>query len=168
MDGKLPICIIRPGLVYGPGKSEFLSDAGFQVGNGLVLVVGVGGRRLGLTYVENLVDALVLAERSQNFCGKLYNIVDIEQPTVRQYIRAYQHITGRQLTILYLPTFLWMVGFSLLDGLLRLVRGTSPNLAYRLRSIAHGPRLDTSAARKELGWEARVPFEEAMTRTLSR
>ncbi len=75
-DGDLPVCVIRPGLVYGPGHGEFLSDAGFRVSKGVVLVVGVGRRRLPLTYVENLVDALLLAAQSQDTCGRTYQIVD--------------------------------------------------------------------------------------------
>jgi len=161
-DGGLPVCIVRPGLVYGPGKSGFLSDAGFQVSDGLVLVVGMGGRRLGLTYVENLVDALLLAERREDSCGKTYHVVDPDQPTVRQYIRAYRQATGRRLVALYIPTFLWTAGFGLLDGLLRLVRGSSPNLGYRLRSIARGPLFDKASVQSDLGWRALTAFEEAI------
>lgn len=163
-DGKLRICIVRPGLVYGPGKAQFLPDAGFQVSNSLVLVVGLGNRQMGLTYVENLVDALLLAAQCEDSCGKTYHIVDPDQPNVRQYIRAYRDATGRRLTALYIPTFVWNAGFGLLDMLVRLVRGSSPNLGYRLRSIAHGPSFDATAAEEELGWEARVSFGESMRR----
>lgn len=165
-DGKLPLCIVRPGLVYGPGRAEFLADAGFRVADGLVLVVGLGGRRLGLSYVDNLVDALLLAGQHENSCGKTYHIIDPDQPTVRRYIQAYRQASGKRLIMLYIPTPLWTLGLDLLDGLLRLVRGSSPNLAYRLRSIARGPQYDTTRAQEELGWQARVPFEEAMRRTL--
>ena len=164
-DGKLPLCIVRPGLVYGPGSVEFLSDAGFRVSNGLALVIGMGRRRLALTYVANLVDALLLAEQCEDSCERTYHIVDPGQPTVRQYVRAYRQATGQQVTTLYIPTFLWAVGFGLLDELLRLVRGTSPNLTYRLRSIAHGPRFDTATAQRELGWEAPGSFEIGMQKT---
>ncbi len=164
---KLPVCIVRPGLVYGPGRNELLSDAGFRVGNGLVLVVGMGGRRLGLTYVENLVDALLLAERNGRSVGGLYHIVDPAAPTVRQYLRAYRQAAGQRLTAIYLPTFLWLAGLGLLDGLLRLARGASPHLSYRLRSIARGPRYETTAAQTGLGWRASVPFAEGMARAYS-
>jgi predicted dehydrogenase/nucleoside-diphosphate-sugar epimerase len=164
-EGKLALCIVRPGLVYGPGKSGFLSDAGFRVSNGLVLVVGMGIRRLGLSYVENLVDALLGAELSECSMGKTYHIVDPDQPTVHQYIKTYRQKTGKRLTALYIPAVMWTVGFYLLDGLLRLVRGSSPHLGYRLRSIARGPRYDTSAAKEQLGWNACVTFEEGMKKT---
>ncbi len=166
-EGRLPVCIIRPGLVYGSGKAEFLSDAGFRVSNSLVLVVGLGARRLGLTHVENLVDALLLAEQSEDSRGRPYHIVDPDQPTVRQYIWAYRRNTGERLTALYIPTFVWSMGFGLLDRLLRLARHSSRNLRYRLCSITRGPQYDTNRAQKELGWVAGITFEEAMRRALA-
>ena len=163
--GRLHICIVRPGLIYGPGRTEFLSDAGFRVSKLLTLVVGLGGRRLGLTYVENLVDALVLAAQSKSSYGKTYHIVDPDQPTVRQYIRVYRRVTGLRLRALYLPTFIWKAGFNMLDGLLKLIRGASPNLGYRLRSITRGPKYDNTVAWEELGWKTRVSFLEGMERS---
>ena len=158
----LDLCFIRPGLVYGSGNSEFLSDAGFKVSNKLVLVVGMGGRRLGLTYVENLVDALVLAAHKKNSKGRTYNIVDTDLPTVRKYIKLYREITRRKLRVLYLPVFLWRLGFTILDCLLRLMRGTSPKLRYKLLSIARGPKYDTSAAQNDLLWKAQISFEDGI------
>jgi nucleoside-diphosphate-sugar epimerase len=165
-ESRLDLCIVRPGLVYGRGNDAFLSDAGFKASKRLVLAIGLGGRRLGLSYVENLVDALVLAERRSDTRGRVYHIVDPDQPTVRQYIQAYRRLSGARLTALYLPTALWRTGFGLLDVALGVVRGRSPNLGYRLRSIARGPRYDLSAAMDELGWKPRYSFEEAMRITL--
>jgi len=135
------------------------------VSNKLVLVVGMGRRRLGLTYVENLVEALVLAKQSNNSYGKTYNIIDPDQPTVRRYIRLYRQITGHKIRALYIPLFLWKVGFTILDGLLRLLRGSSPKLGYKLRSIACGPRYDTIAAIEQIEWDPKVTFKEGIITT---
>lgn len=168
IEKRLDLCIIRPGIVYGPGNSEFISDAGFRVSNKLVLVVGMGGRRLGFTYVENLVDALVLVVQSQNSCGKKYHIIDLDQPTVRQYIRIYRKAAQQRITAIYLPTQLWTLGVGVIDILLRLIRGGSPHLKYRLRSIARGPLFNTSAAQEGLKWKVRFSFEQGMQRTFNR
>ena len=161
----LDLCIIRPGLVYGPGNSEFLSDAGFKISNKLILVIGMGRRRLGLTYVENLTDALVLAARSNSSRGKTYNIVDPGQPTVRNYIRLFRQNTGRKIRVLYLPVFLWKVGFTMLDGLMRMVKGSSPKLGYKLCSISYGPRYNTSEAQNDLDWKEWISFEDGFHKT---
>ena len=163
--GELPLCIVRPGLVYGPGRTKFLRDAGFLVGNRFVFVVGMGGRRLSLNFVGNLVDALLLAEQSEDSCGKTYHIVDPDQPTIRQYIKTYRRITGHKLRVLYLPTIFWKIGFSLMDVLFWLIRRQSSHLGYRLRSISRGPLCDSTANREDLGWESQMSFEECMCKT---
>lgn len=163
--GKLDIRLLRPGLVYGPrSKQEFLADAGFRVGEELALVTGLGGRRLRLVYVENLVDAMLLAGERPGVAGRLYHIVDREQPTVRQYIRAYRDASGKRMRCLYLPTAAWMVGMGGVDLALGALRGKPSHMRYRLQAIARGPYCDTSRAREELGWETRVPFETAVQR----
>jgi nucleoside-diphosphate-sugar epimerase len=164
----LSVRVLRPGLVYGPGDGRFLSDAGFRISSGVVLVLGLGGRRLGLTYVENLVDALLLAAENPTCSGTVYHIVDPDQPTVRQYIRTYEKAADKPLTVVYLPTSLWTTAFGLLDGFLPILGRTSPHWRYRIRSIAHGPRYDTTAAQEGLGWSARVSFEDGMARTYAR
>ncbi len=160
-SGKLDICIIRPGLVYGTGVQELFSDAGLQISRHIVLVLGTGRRLLGLTYVENLVDALVLAEHSK---GNVYHIVDSDQPSVREYLRVYSTVSGKSLIKLYVPTFVWLGGFKFLDLLLCLLRGSSSNFTYKIRSISKGPRFNISRARDVLGWNPRVQFTEGMRR----
>ena len=161
-SGKLSLCIVRPGLVYGPGKTEFLSDAGFRVSNKLVLVVGMGNRQLGLTYVENLIDALFLAERNGCLNERIYHIVDPEQPTVRSYIQEYCKVSGEQLFVFYMPAFLWLLGLRGLDFILKLKRASLSHLTYRVQSIARGPQFDTSRVQKELGWISKVSFAGGM------
>ena len=165
IEKSLDLCIIRPGIVYGPGNSEFISDAGFKVSKRLILVVGMGVRKLGLTYVENLVDALLLAAQSQDSCGKVYHIVDPDPPKVRKYIYMYRRASGEQQRALYIPTFLWLTGFRIMDGALHLLRRLPSCLSYRLLSICKSPRYDTTAAQKKLGWMPRVSFEEGMRKT---
>ena len=111
------------------------------------------------------MDALILASRSNSSCGKTYNIVDPDQKTVRQYIKAYRQATGRTVRVIYLPVFLWKVSFNMLDILMQLVRRSSQNLSYKLRSISRGPEYDTSAAQKEFGWKAQFSFESGIKET---
>jgi nucleoside-diphosphate-sugar epimerase len=166
--GQLDVCILRPGLVYGPrSKQAFLADAGFRVSDGMALVVGMGGRRLRLVYVQNLVDAMLLASQSQGTNGRTYHIVDREQPTIRQYVRAYRSASGQRLTCLYVPTFAWLLGMSGVDLALRLLKGKPSHMRYRLQAIARGPHCDTTRAREELGWETRVPLAQAMRESLA-
>ena len=131
----------------------------------LGIAIGLGGRRLCLTYVDNVVEALILAGTSDTASGKVFHIVDPDQPTVREYISAYQRTNGVRLRVLYVPTFLVTWGVALPSALRRLLLRPSPNLRYRLLSICRGPWHDTTAAREDLGWEAEVSFKDGLERT---
>ena len=56
---KLPIVIVRPGVVYGPGNEAVLGRVGIGT-FGIFLHLG-GSNKLPLTYVENCAEAIALA-----------------------------------------------------------------------------------------------------------
>jgi len=159
---KVNIIIIRPGLVYGPENSDIVSDAAFKFSKGIYLTIGMGRRRLALVYVDNLVDALVASAGANLPSGTIYNVVDKEQPTVRKYLDAYRHYSGRKLVFIYLPILFWVFIFRLLDSTVKCIKGNTPNYLYRLRSIIRSPVFDTAKIQKDIGWEGRVDFESAM------
>src|SRR5262249_23185178 len=68
-----PITVVRPATIYGPGGKNSLVRVGTRVG-GLNLVFGPGQNLLPLVYVDNVVDALLLAARRDEAVGRAYNI----------------------------------------------------------------------------------------------
>ena len=80
----LPITIIRPGIVYGPGKPLPLGLLGFHLG-GIKVVLGDRNRRVPLNYVENLVDAVQLASRLEGDGLRQFNVLDDDNLTLARY-----------------------------------------------------------------------------------
>jgi nucleoside-diphosphate-sugar epimerase len=64
---RLAVTILRPGLVYGPGRPLPVALLGFHVGK-TDMVFGRRQLRFPVTYIENLVDAIVLAEKPMTGC----------------------------------------------------------------------------------------------------
>ena len=84
----LPITIIRPGIVYGPGKQLPVGLLGFTLGKNN-FVFGNPKHRIPLNYVENLVDALQLAAQSASDERlRQFNIVDDDELTLAKYHAA--------------------------------------------------------------------------------
>src|SRR5271165_5130179 len=70
----LPIVVVRPGIIYGPGRPLPIGIFAFRAG-GTNVVFGKPEHRFPLNYVENLVDALqTLAGPGSGF--REYNILD--------------------------------------------------------------------------------------------
>src|SRR5439155_22055660 len=80
--------ILRPGTVYGPGKSGITGRVGIGT-FGIFLHLG-GFNTLPLTYVENCAEAIVLAGLKPGIDGEIFNVVDDELPSSRGLLRMYK------------------------------------------------------------------------------
>ena len=81
----LPLTVVRPTTVYGPGAPEFLVDAIRQLRDRRLYLVDRGTHIAGLTYVGNLVEAMILAGQAPEAAGQAYNINDDSSVTWAQY-----------------------------------------------------------------------------------
>src|SRR5881275_441331 len=85
---KLPYVIVRPGAVFGPGKQELSGRIGI---NTFGFFIHLGGRnRLPLTFVDNCAEAIVLAGITPGVDGEIFNVVDDDLLTSKEFMRAYR------------------------------------------------------------------------------
>ena len=100
---NLPYVLLRPGIVYGPGKRFIPGRVG--IGSfGLFLHTG-GSNRIPFTFMDNCAEAIVLAGLVPGVEGQVFNVVDDDLPTSRQFLRAYKQRV-RSFRSVYLPK--WM------------------------------------------------------------
>lgn len=72
---KVPVVVIRPSLVYGPGS--LVRKIMFScVQYGVFPLFNQGEAEMEFLYVENLVQALLLAEKKKDAVGETFNITD--------------------------------------------------------------------------------------------
>src|SRR5947208_4571647 len=88
---NLPYVILRPGYVFGPGKRELNGRVGTSA-FGLLIQVN-GSQALPLTFVDNCAEAVVLAGLKPGIDGEIFNVVDDELLTGRQFLKAYRNKT---------------------------------------------------------------------------
>jgi dihydroflavonol-4-reductase len=72
-ESGIPTTIIRPSAVYGPGDKEILI-AFKAVKNGVILKLGKGDQRLSFIHVDDLVNGMVQAAKSDVTIGQTYFI----------------------------------------------------------------------------------------------
>ena len=173
--GVVPISIVRPPIVFGPGDRGVLEIFGPITRWGVHVVPGWGGeRRFSLVYVDDLVEGLLLvAEKGerlgvQGSPGRgVYFIAGGENPTYAQLGQAIGQALGRKrLTVMRLP-----------GPLLRLV-GVGGDVMARVRrqpgwinsdkiTEALGGSWTCSAekARSQLGWSPAFTLDERLQET---
>ena len=160
----LPVTVVRPGLVYGPGDLHLL---GFfaSINKGRFRVIDGGKALLHPVYIDDLVAALLLcAERSQA-PGRSYNIAGERPVTVRELGTAIAHALGRELPAGSIP--LWLANlasdfFTVMPGM----RGEhAPLTRSRVKFLTNSRVYDIRRAKSELDYAPAVPLEGGMKLT---
>lgn len=159
------LVVLRPGVIYGPGGAHFSNRVGLPIGNWL-LHFG-GNNLLPLSYVDNCAEAIVVAGIHPRSGGQIYNVLDDDLPTCRQYLRAYKkHVTKiRSITVPYFGVRLLS---SLVANYNRYSNGQLPAILtpYKAASQWGGNRFDNSKLRS-IGWNQLVPTKEGLQRTFT-
>jgi nucleoside-diphosphate-sugar epimerase len=100
LEHGIPYVLVRPGVVYGPGKKRIHGRIGIDT-FGLFLHLG-GKNPIPFTYVDNCAAAIALAGMKKGVEGQVFNIVDDDLPSSRQFLAMYKKEV-RRFPSFYLP-----------------------------------------------------------------
>lgn len=160
---RIHAVVLRPGQIYGPGAGKFPPSGTISLA-GRWLVVGSGNHHVPLVYIDNVVDALLLAATRDLPNGSIFQLVDPQGLTQREYV-DYARRSGLPVRASYVPAwFLKLAGFGV-EVLGKVLKRPVPLTPYRIRSITPLWPCDCTAAHTKLGWAPRVTIEEGMART---
>jgi nucleoside-diphosphate-sugar epimerase len=171
-EHALTTVILRPATVYGPGSVDVIGEIARAI-NGRHMLLIDGGRPLaGLCYVENLLDATLLALQHEAAPGNAFNVSDGLDVTWKQF-------TNELATGLSCPPVRFSLPYPLANSI-----GFALEHSYRLFHRATGlslpPLLSRQAVqvlgksqdfsnrklRQTLGWEPRVDYESGLEATV--
>jgi nucleoside-diphosphate-sugar epimerase len=171
--GALQVVILRPATVYGPRSQEVVAEMAAAIKRRQMLLVDGGRAIAGLTYVENLTDAAVLALREDAALGQTFNVTDGLPITWRQFLDDLADGLGCRRARWSLP-FGVAHGVALfLEQAYRLVRRTArvktpPLLSRQAVDVLGRPQdFSNQKIRALLGWAPRVDYPAGLEATLS-
>lgn len=160
----LPLVVVRPGVIFGPGEPLLHTRVGLRV-PGMFLQLG-RPNAIPLTYVENCADAVALAGLKPDLRDAVVCVVDDDLPLGREILRRYRREIER-LRVVTVP-------YSVMRQLARLnvwyherTQGHFPVLCtpYEVASIWKRLRYVNRAAKERLGWSPRVDMRTALDET---
>jgi nucleoside-diphosphate-sugar epimerase len=160
---NIPYVIVRPGAVYGPGKSQLTARVGIDT-FGMFFHLG-GSNRVPLSYVDNCAEAMVLAGIIKGINGEIFNIVDDDLPKSRTFLAMYKKNAVR-FKSLYIPYRVFYFCCYLWEQYSKWSEGQLPPVFNRRRCAAYwkGNQYSNAKLKKLLGWKPRVSFQEAANR----
>jgi len=161
---KLPLVVVRPGVIYGPGRTLLTSRVGLKLGP---MLIQMGSQTLPYTFVENCADAIALAGLEPDVDGETFNIVDDDLPTGSQLLKFLKK-RGQSVRTLPIPRFAIGRLSALYHWYSRFSDGQLPPVITRYKSNAIWKSLKYSnqKAKERLHWQPAVSTEEALRRAL--
>lgn len=159
----IPYVVVRPGSVYGPKKQPIIGRVGIDT-FGLFLHIG-GSNTIPFTYVDNCADAIALAGLVRGVDGEIFNIVDDDLPSSRQFLRMYKK-NVRRFRSIYLPPVVSYAFCYLWERYSRWSEGQLPPAFNRRRWDAYWKKTSytNEKAKTRLGWKQKVPTGEGLQR----
>lgn len=159
------VTILRPGVIYGPGKRLPFGLLGFSAGKTSV-IFGNRNNRIPLNYIENLVDAMQLAAHVEHRGLRQYIVLDDDELTLAQYHAARKEMQGTRALFFPGAPVLAAAHFAEAVGLVK--PGAGDFSVRQVQRALQNRHYSTQRIRAELGWSPRVPLREAVRLSLNR
>ncbi len=160
-QGDVNATVLRPGTIYGPGGENYTPMVGFSLKNKLFVVIDRKGFILPLVYVDNLVDAIILAMTAENSAGQVYHVVDDGRLDKKTYMDDFIRKLHPSARVLYFPYQLFAGIVAVQEKLFGVLRRDPVISMYRLKSSQNPVVYDVTKIKSELGWAPKVGFVEA-------
>ncbi len=163
-EKNLPVTIVRPGIVYGPGKPPPPGLLSFTVAK-THFVFAQPEWRIPLIYVDNLIDALIAAAQNPRAALEEFNIVDDDALTLAGYHSVRNALEpSRTIFLSHRPLLATATIFGGIAGSITLAAAGFTR--YQLERSLEDRHYVTSKIRAALGWTPRVPLQDALRASL--
>jgi nucleoside-diphosphate-sugar epimerase len=157
----IPYVLVRPGVVYGPGKRTIHGRIGMNT-FGIFLHLG-GSNSIPLTFVDNCADAIALAGIKKGIEGHVFNVVDDNLPSSREFLTMYKKEVS-PLRSFYIPHFASYLFCFLWEKYSAWSQGQLPPVYNRKvwTTSWKQTRYSNDKIKNILGWSPRVSTREGL------
>lgn len=165
----VPVTVVRPVSVYGPGSKDFVIEIGNLLVQKQMVYIRKGDVPAGLLYVDNAVDGIINAANAEETAGKAYNLRDPERTTWREYISALADGMGVKPPSMSLPTPVATVVATVSEKLYGVLRISARPVLTRhaVHLFDRDQSYGIDRAQADFGFKSEVDFPEGMRRTLA-
>jgi 2-alkyl-3-oxoalkanoate reductase len=164
----LPLTVIYPGWVYGPGDRAFFPGLCEAIEQG-ILVFWKRDLRLDWVYVDNLADACIAAGADPAAAGQGYIVHDdTAGPTLRQVCAELAAVVGKPAPRRHVPYRVMLGAARVCESVWRTLRlrGAPPLRRVDVKAFGFQWQLSAAKIRRHLGWTPRVDVRQGMQAAL--
>ena len=161
--GRVPVAIVRPGNVYGPGSGLWVDELAGLLRRGLAMWLDDGGGDAQLAYVANVVDVIARAGATPAAAGRIYNATDDAGVTWRTYLEDLAAAAGAPPPRRHVPARVAAAAAAVMERAWRAARRPRRPLLTReaVQLLASRVAVPSRRAAAELGYQP-IPYVQAM------
>jgi 2-alkyl-3-oxoalkanoate reductase len=166
--GELETVVLRPGFVYGPGDRLFLPRLIESLARRQFKYVGDGSKVLNMIFVDDLVQALLLARDLPQAAGEVYNLTDGTTTSLREFVTELSRLLELPPPSGQLPPALaWALCYAM-EVASKLARSSTPPRlnVTRMKFLYYNQHYSIEKARRELGYTPRFTYREGLPQSL--
>ena len=161
----LPCSIIRPAAIYGPGDPERFYMIFRRVAKGRFPMFGSGDTYYHPLYIDNLVDALMLAMEPGKGDGEEFLIADEEYLTINDLVSRVGVAMNVDLKITRFPILPLIIAGHVFEKVCKPFKIAPPIFPRRVDWYRQNRAFNISKAREQLGYNPRVGLDDGLRRT---
>lgn len=173
--GEIAAVVLRPGFVYGPGDRTVLPRLIASIANGKFAYLGSGRQRLNNTGVTNFAHAVERAlfgdgdELRTDLVGETFNVTDDRLVDRHEFVGTVARLAGLPEPTRHVPLAVAKPLAKAMEGTYRLLGKTEAPLlsAARVKFLGLDLAFSIEKAKRDLGYEPAVAFEEEMARAVA-
>jgi 2-alkyl-3-oxoalkanoate reductase len=165
VDKGLPVTVLRPAAIYGPGDPERFFMIFKRVAKGRFPMFGDGKTLYHPVYIDNLVDAHVLAMQPEKGVGQAYLIADQQYYGIEEIVRKVAAALGVAVNIPHYPVWPVVMVGHLCEKACKPFKVTPPIFPRRVDWYRQNRAFSIEKAKRELGYQPRVELDEGLCKT---
>ncbi len=166
--GDVPLTVVKPSWLYGERDRASMPRLIRAIRAGKGKLIGDGENRLNLVYAGNEAEGCILAATSENALGESYNLSNDGIITQKEYLNKIAECVGANPVTKKVPYKVAYGAAFMMELFGHMFGKKKPPLVTRYSVWLIGRRCFFSCekARKELGWQPRVSYDEGIRRSV--
>lgn len=164
-DQGLEYNVLRPTAIYGPGDPERFFMIFKRVQKGRFLMFGSGKTFYHPVYIDNLVDAFVLAMAPGAGAGQTYIIADEEYFPIEELVRRVGKAIDVDVSVPHLPILPLIIAGHVCEKVCKPFGIAPPIFPRRVDWFRQVRAFKIDKAKRELGYDPKVGIDEGLRRT---
>lgn len=166
----LPVTILRPGFIYGPGDPHNIPRLTRALRRGKFCFLGSREHVIPIVHVRDVAQAMILAASKAEAAGRIYHVADGSRTTIGEFVDCLAAILNCPAPHKTLPLFVPRVGCLVFETLQRLGIRNKPGPINRagLRFLGTSRWVDIGRARTELGFAPQIDYREGLAEAVGR